>query len=195
MDVYNDSLSQKDILKTHPDVYDGMVEGKITVRTLYAGTIYKFAEAARPIPEKLSSPWWWSQRAFDQVREVMKLDSSNPGEIARMLGAVKYEWSKLDQLIIASIGHPIKVFMGPGRMQFGDNLVKGDILFDPPEDLQQTYIPGIRGCKTKSLSSMGFDVIQNPQFIPITSKDDLGITNRSFRSGTMVLLSGKISLH
>ena len=195
MAIFNADLSLDTIHRQHPRALEGMVEGKIRVAVLKAGTVYKFASSGTPWNLRISSPWWFTAEAFEQIKSKWtEFDPDSPGEVARAMGAISHEFTKdapIDQYIEATVGHPTNVFMGPGKAQY---YRKRGIYYDPPKDLLQMYIPGLRNANDTP-SDLCSQLITEPWPHPLATSNELDILNINRRVGTLVIIPGKFTWH
>jgi len=142
MSIINESLSTAEIPSSWPELNDGMRLPR--VKLLAPQNIYKFASRRVPVTRRMESPWWFAESDFKKLEPYLDLDSSNPGFVARIQGAVCYDWSDMDVLMVARLLKPMNVFQGPGKCVVERTQRGGTICYQPPQDLKQTFIPGIR---------------------------------------------------
>ena len=192
MPPINDSLSVTQIQTLCPDLYDGMYSP--LVATLTGGTMYKFAQSSRPKPKQVASPWWFTEAEYQKMKRFLDLDPGNVGFLARCQAAVMYGWSDMDTLVTATITHPIKVFVGPGKWQLEKTTAGSAIIFQAPDDVQQTYIPGIVDPVTGALNSAGNRALRNFRHTRITSGDLIDDLIRSI-PGKTIIIPGNPNVH
>ena len=192
MPILNPKLTLAEIDRHWPDLRAGMHSPECVV--LEPQKLYRFSSRCL-VPEKqISSPWWFGEADFKKLAPFLSLDSFNPGFIARLQGAVCYEWSTMDVLLTAELAAPIRVFQGPGKIQVERNKSQSVIIFQPPQDLSQTYIPGVRPgvnqpCSSEVLTAIKLvrrDYLAGPDAI------DRAIANAC---GKMIFMPGNPRLH
>jgi hypothetical protein len=192
MPPINAFLHVADIPTLCPDLYDGMYSPIVV--TIAGGRIYKFAQSSRPPAQQVASPWWFTEAEYQKMKRFLDLDPRNLGFLARSQAAVKYEWSDMDTLITAKVLHPIRVFMGPGRWQVERTAAGSQIVFQAPDDVQQSYLPGIVDRAARSLNSIGKRALGGFQYTPITSGDAIDDLMRSI-PGKTIVIPGNPSIH
>jgi hypothetical protein len=192
MPPINDSLSVAQIPTLCPDLYDGMYSP--IVATLTAGRMYKFTQSRLAEPQRLASPWWFTEAEYIRMQRYLALDPGNLGFIARAQAAVKYAWSNMDLLATATILHPIRVFVGPGRWQVETTAAGSSITFQAPDDVMQCYLPGIVDRATRSLNEAGRRALGGFSFTPIASGDEIDEFIRS-AAGKTIIIPGNPSVH
>lgn len=190
--VINGQLDVTDIDTLWPDLWTGMYNPRVV--TLSGGPIYKFTSSRLAPSQQVASPWWFTDKEFQKIRQYFRLDSNNLGFIARSQAAVHYKWSDMDTLVCATVVRPIRVFIGPGEWQYERTEAQSTIVFQAPPDLGQMYIPNIVDPLAKSLNANGKRAFGFFRYIPISSGD---ATDQFLMAvqGKTIFIVGNPSLH
>ena len=188
----NSNLSLAEIDKYWPDLRQGMHSPQCPL--LSAQKIYRFSSHRLPEEKQITSPWWFADADFKKLGPYLRLDPTNPGLVARLQGAVCYEWSEMDLLITAELTCATKVFQGPGRIQVEPTKNDSVIIYQPPQDLNQTYIPGLRPGRGRPADPK---VRQAIQFITRKRLAGLDAIDRAIlkAKGKVVVMPGNPTLH
>jgi hypothetical protein len=124
------------------------------VGTLHAGDVlFRFASSKNPqtgavIPSDQWSrgSWWFQEADYRRILQRYQSGRLGLGTVARGSGAVQPSWSLMDVSIKARLLADIKVYIGKGSTQYRDELPNGMYVTQTGwPDIDQVYIPGIRG--------------------------------------------------
>lgn len=190
--IINDTLSVRDITSRYRDLMEGMYSPRVVI--LNGGRIFKFTSSRIPVSNQPASPWWFRESDFQKLQTYLRLDPGNPGFIARLQAAVKYQWSEMDMLLTAVITHPIRVFVGPGKWQMERTAAGSTITFQPPDDLMQTYLPNIVDSASRTLNSDGQRALRIVAAVRLGGDD---VVDRAIKTlpGKNIIVPGNPKIH
>jgi hypothetical protein len=130
------------------------------VATLPAGqAIFRFASTTNPktgqgIPstEWAKSPWWFLEADYHKILARHRAGALALGTVARSAAAVQPSWSRMDVSIKAYLRFDTEVYLGKGKTQYCDLLPNGMYMtLSGWSDVDQIYIPGLRGSATHAM--------------------------------------------
>ena len=125
-----------------------------TVVTLHAGSpLFRFASTKNPqsgvdIPSDqwARGAWWFQEADYRTILRRYHAGHLGLGTVARSAAAVQPSWSVMNVSIKARLLHDIKVYVGKAATQYRDELPNGMyVTLTGWPDVEQVYIPGIRG--------------------------------------------------
>ena len=125
-----------------------------TVVTLHAGIpLFRFASTKAPqsgidIPSDqwARGAWWFQEDDYRAILRRYHAGHLGLGTVARSAAAVQPSWSVMNVSIKARLLHDIKVYVGKAATQYRDELPNGMyVTLTGWPDVEQVYIPGIRG--------------------------------------------------
>lgn len=143
------------------------------VATLYAGeAFFRFASITDPttgtgIPSTdwARRPWWLREDDYRKVLQRYQQGELSFGTVARSAAAVQPSWSAMDVSIKARLVADINVYVGKGKVQYRDLLPNGmDITLRGWPDIDQVYIPDIRGKASAALQVIRQKIITSDRF-------------------------------
>lgn len=144
-----------------------------TVETLAAGeTIFRFASTKKPksgedVPSDrwARGPWWFRDADYRKILQRYQAGGLGLGTVARSAGAVQPSWSLMNVSIKARLLDDIKVYIGKGSTQYRDVLPNGMyVTLTGWPDIEQVYIPDIRGSAFNALDIVRKKIITTDNF-------------------------------
>ncbi len=143
------------------------------VVTLKAGeALFRFAStknmntgASIPSHQWARGAWWIPEPCYRRVIDNYTQDGLALGTVARGAAAVQPSWSKMDVSIKAYLIHDMNVYIGKGSTQFRDALPNGMFFTSRGwSDIDQIYIPNMRGASFKNLKVVRKKIITTDNF-------------------------------
>jgi hypothetical protein len=141
--------------------------------TLPAGQIlFRFAStknmrtgASIPSNQWARGAWWIEEHNYRKIIDRFSQGRLGLGTVGRSAAAVQPSWSNMDVSIKACLVQEMNVYMGQGSTQYRDQLPNGMVVtLTGWPDIQQIYIPGIRGPAFNNLRIMRQKVISTDNF-------------------------------
>jgi hypothetical protein len=130
------------------------------ITTLQAGDVlFRFASTGNPrtgqsIPTTnwAGSPWWFLEADYRKILARHQAGALALGTVAQSAAAVQPSWSRMDVSIKARLRSDTEVYLGKGRPQYRDLLPNGMYMtLTGWSDVDQVYIPGLRGTASHAL--------------------------------------------
>jgi hypothetical protein len=146
---------------------------KPTVVMLAAGDVlFRFASSTNPqtgvdIPSDqwARGAWWFQEADYRLILQRYQAGRLGLGTVARGAGAVQPSWSLMNVSIKARLLDDIKVYVGKGSTQYRDELPNGMYVTQTGwPDIDQVYIPGIRGPAFHALQIVRKKIITTDSF-------------------------------
>jgi hypothetical protein len=144
-----------------------------TVVTLHAGDVlFRFASTKNPqsgadIPSDqwARGAWWFREADYRTILQRYHAGRLGLGTVARSAGAVQPSWRLKNVSIKARLLDDINVYVGKGATQYRDELPNGMYVTQTGwPDVDQVYIPGIRGPAFVALQIVRQKVITTDSF-------------------------------
>ncbi len=143
------------------------------VTTLHAGeAIFRFASTKNPqtgtdfpSDQWARGAWWFREVDYRLIIQGYQAGRLGLGTTARSAGAVQPSWSLMNVSIKARLLDDIKVYVGKGSTQYRDQLPNGMYVTQTGwPDIDQIYIPGIRGAAFSALQIVRQKIITTDSF-------------------------------
>ncbi len=144
-----------------------------TVVTLHEGEVlFRFASSKDPrsgndIHSGLwaRGAWWFREADYRAILQRYHAGRLGLGTVARSAGAVQPSWSLMDVSIKARLVDDINVYVGKGAPQYRDQLPNGMYVTQRGwPDVDQVYIPGMRGPAFRALHIVRQKIITTDSF-------------------------------
>jgi len=109
--------------------------------------------------------WWFQEADYRQIITSYQAGKLGLGTVARTAVAVQPSWSMMDVSIKARLVQDINVYIGKGAKQYRDQLPNGMyVTLSGWPEIDQVYIPGIRGPSFTALSIVRQKIITTDSF-------------------------------
>jgi hypothetical protein len=109
--------------------------------------------------------WWFQETDYRKIIANYQAGKLTLGTVARAAGAVQPSWSNMDVSIKARLVNDINVYIGKGARQYRDRLPNGMyVTLSGWPDLDQVYIPGIRGASFTALQIVRQKIVTTDSF-------------------------------
>ena len=120
---------------------------------------YRFASSTTSKDAQVGGGWWMEFEAFNHINQYAKRNNLPLSNVARLLLALPYDWTRVDRLVSAILEVPLKAYSGYGNVADGNPNMPNN-RWTPPEynPIRQLYIPGlyIRGQRPPHLYERAF---------------------------------------
>ncbi len=143
------------------------------IETLVAGEVlFRFASTknfltGQPTDSKdwARGAWWFREADYRKIIERFKAGRLGLGTVARSAGAVQPSWSNMDVSIKARLMRDVDAWVGAGATQYRDQLPNGMfVTLTGWPDIEQVYIPGMRGPAFSALQIVRQKVVSTDGF-------------------------------
>jgi hypothetical protein len=149
----------------------GLRRPAITMLAMGA-TLFRFGSSKNPQSGKANSrdervrrAWWFQGADYETIVERCHAGQLPLGTVARSAGAVQPSYSLMDVLIQAQLLQDILVYVGQGTTQYREVLPNGMfVTLKGWKEINQIYIPGIRGSSFRALQIMREEPIATNTF-------------------------------
>lgn len=140
---------------------------------LHAGDeLFRFAStknvqtgASIPSDQWARGAWWFQEHDYRTIIDRYQAGKLGLGTVGRMAGAVQPSWSNMDVSIKARLLDDINVYVGKGSTQYRDELPNGMVVtLAGWPDIDQVYIPGMRGPALTALQIVRQKIITTDSF-------------------------------
>ncbi|MEJ8850910.1 hypothetical protein [Variovorax rhizosphaerae] len=107
---------------------------------------YRFASSSASRASRFGGGWWVDFENFNLVRRFAAANGYSLRDAARLMLALPYAWTRVDQLVRALLCEPLRAYTGPGKAAQGSS-AGGDrgTRWIPTQHVRvrQLYIPGL----------------------------------------------------
>jgi len=144
-----------------------------SVVTLHAGEVlFRFASSKNPLTgadipadQWARGAWWFREADYRTILQRYHAGRLGLGTVARSAGAVQPSWSLMNVSIKARLVSDLKVYVGKGATQYRDELPNGMYVTQTGwPDIDQVYVPGIRGPAFGALQIIRQKIITTDSF-------------------------------
>lgn len=145
----------------------------LVIKTLSAGeVIFRFGSTKNlgtgedtPSDQWAQGPWWFAENDYRRILTRYHAGQLGLGTVARSAGAVQASWSLMNVSIKARLLQDINVYTGQGSTQYRDELPNGMYMtLTGWPDVEQIYIPDIRGAAFRALQIVRKKIITTNNF-------------------------------